>query len=643
MPVDVAIKELIGEDLEAVREEQTKQNERFEKIEKALEELSGLVEEKGREAGTLREDVDKQRSDSEALDVRVKAIESFDVAALTKRVERLENDEEGGLGGVKQIHDKLEVVEKTLGEMRTAGEEASNIAKKVKSTTDEFELKLSQYGREIEDFRTTMDRNQETLEKMGGTSSDVTSAVAALKEAVARKYEALWQDVLNALEDFKTSQMDEMRRFNEQQSSRKGERNNLVSHALNVFASAGEERKKMAAAKDMLVAWKEQSWISARRRQGLWRLHCMAQRRHREVWNKWARRVEVEQLAESFREVYPPEEVNKLREAVADIKRQGDDLQVDCSSLDEKCKSLEASLEVKCSFEELDVKLKAQDSSLKDCIADTEKNINDEWKKAFNDVSDGLELENKRGQALDTRLSQQEEQTVTLGEAVGDCAKAKEMQTMMRDTLLVWNSIKQLDTAKADKKDLDAFAVESSSRDRLSVQRVESLEFDISSRVREEVQKTQERWSDLDIRVEESARQFQHWEQMWERLAGYVEDLVARISELQANQTAATTRSTSRTRDVSGGTYSSNGATLNRSHLAGNNASVNASTAATGNAGALSRVDSATSLEARTMWMGAKGVVDATLDQAFGQPPRARLIARPKSASRRGHDLGLDR
>merc|ERR1712226_441047 len=112
----------------------------------------------------------------------------------------------------------------------------------------------------------------------------------------------------------------------------------------------------------------------------------------------------------------------------------------------------------------------------------------------------------------------------------------------MRDTLLMWNSIKQLDAAKADKKELDAYAVESSGRDRLSVQRIESLEVDLSSRVREEVQRTQERWSNLDMRVEENAKQFRHWEQMWERLAGYVEDLVVKIQELQGTAAAEAAR-----------------------------------------------------------------------------------------------------
>merc|ERR1712151_1327318 len=96
--------------------------------------------------------------------------------------------------------------------------------------------------------------------------------------------------------------------------------------------------------------------------------------------------------------------------------------------------------------------------------------------------------------------------------------------------------------AKADKKELDAYAVESGGRDRLSAQRIESLETDLASRVREQVHITQERWSHLEVRVEENVKQFQHWEQMWERLAGYVEDLVVKIQELQGTAAAEAAR-----------------------------------------------------------------------------------------------------
>merc|ERR1712183_663834 len=202
--------------------------------------------------------------------------------------------------------------------------------------------------------------------------------------------------------------------------------------------------------------------------------------------------------------------------------------------------------------------------------------------------------------------------------------------------------------------------------------RIESLEVDLSSRVREEVQRTQERWSNLDMRVDENSKQFRHWEQMWERLAGYVEDLVVKIQELQGTAaaeaarlpTASNMRPGSRSREATpqrvvprsrselpptlGHPAASSSTTVERTAMADQSASASASTAATlaGHA----RLDSANSVESRGMWVGPKAIVDVassgarhpldvTLDQALSQP--SRVTARPKSASsRRGHDWG---
>lgn len=41
------------------------------------------------------------------------------------------------------------------------------------------------------------------------------------------------------------------------------------------------------------------------------------------------------------------------------------------------------------------------------------------------------------------------------------------MQGIMKDVLLIWTAVKQLDAAKADKRELDAFANEASTRDQV--------------------------------------------------------------------------------------------------------------------------------------------------------------------------------
>jgi len=80
---------------------------------------------------------------------------------------------------------------------------------------------------------------------------------------------------------------------------------------------------------------------------------------------------------------------------------------------------------------------------------------------------------------------------------------------------------------------VDNFAVENSKRAKRVEQRFEDLESESNTKLQEGVMSMQERLQELGGRVEENSRAFRHWQQMWESLAGFVEDLVAKIAEIQ--------------------------------------------------------------------------------------------------------------
>jgi len=111
-------------------------------------------------------------------------------------------------------------------------------------------------------------------------------------------------------------------------------------------------------------------------------------------------------------------------------------------------------------------------------------------------------------------------------------AKQEEMKSIVTDIEQNCNSIKQLDNGKADKKDVDYLALETGNLQKLSG-RLEGLEADFLSIPRQEIHQLQEKWFGMEGRLEECCRQFQHWEHMWEKLSGYVEDLVVKVGELQ--------------------------------------------------------------------------------------------------------------
>lgn len=383
------------------------------------------------------------------------------------------------------------------------------------------------------------------------------------------------------------------------------------------------------------------------------------QRRCRQVVHRWSHQTALEHIAENIREDCG-KETEVVRQA---IDEQEKTVSIRCDTIEESLRRLD---EEKCSTENLEQVQKSQEAQMAENFdkLQAEKCSNEELEKLSRTLEEQIVKGTEDQERLESKLTDQEKSVTDIVEALGEYAKSGEVSGMMRDVLLMWNSIKQLDAAKADKKDLDCFAVESSGRDKLSTRRLEDLESDVGNRVREEVLRAQERWSDLDGRVEENAKQFRHWERMWEKLAGFVEDLVTKISELQGAAAETVKLPPAPTnRPGSGGRASSRdvesnsrpprrpaspvfpsqlGAALDRSGI-DSDATVGLGIGAQSSAAGSGDPD-----QSRMLWIGgARAIVDATLDQAMAKatpasmrPPRQ--MARPKSASssRKPHDRG---
>eukprot|EP00927_Polykrikos_kofoidii_P054665 TRINITY_DN49053_c0_g1_i1.p1 TRINITY_DN49053_c0_g1~~TRINITY_DN49053_c0_g1_i1.p1 ORF type:complete len:709 (+),score=144.70 TRINITY_DN49053_c0_g1_i1:95-2128(+) len=572
-PVDIAIKELFKEELHVVQENQTKHDDRFTKIEQAFEELSGRVEERAREAQLLRDDVERHRQDHESLDARVKILESFDSEALRGRVQRLESDEDGA-GGLQQLRERLDGVGRELREVQPRVEENSRIVGATKSRTDELDGLVKQSGRDVERLHETVQASEERLQNMEVSASAVKLAQQAIEDVVARKYETLWNDVLHAIEEAKASQLEQQRKELEQRrEDTKLEAKNIVSYALNLLGSAHAERRRLALAKDLVVAWREQTWICARRRIGLWRLQTIWRRRNRVALNRWCRRTAELRVEADLRAEY----TSLLPDVGKAIESSG--LPTRCSELEAQISDgleavRKAQVDDYLSKEDFEVKVEernlVRDTSLQErldklqregneAIQDLEKSVANMTKlsqenvdKATDNFQKALEEAKQATEEFARRLDEQEQHTLELDNLLDDCAKTKELQTMTRDTLLMWNSIKQLDLAKLDRQALDSIADAAAERERIANRRAEEMEAQIKGTVQEGVLQMQGRCQEIDGKVDESSKQVQHWEQMWEKLANYVEDLVAKMSEVQAVAEAATPSNKKKTGGGSG-------------------------------------------------------------------------------------------
>jgi len=585
---------------------------------KAVQELSGKMVEREREGEKLRETLASFQTDIGASNEKTQAQLNEDVTTLKARLDKLDDDPDG-IGGFKQVHEKCTIFEKTFGEFTPKFEDSLRLVKENTSRTEEFDRKLRDLSRQCEDLTEQVKAAEAKVKDMDGITSTVHIAQEALEDAVTRKYEKLWEDVLHSIDEVKSSQLEAMRTdMDSQTNAAKLETRSLVNYALNFMASAHGERRQNAINKSLIMAWKEQTRISDRRRMGISYLQKIMQRRHRVVFDTWHRKHSTSVLCDRLHGQYTGQlsDVYKaLEDGDAKLKGQCDKLQGEVTKLDKE---------------------KASNKHLEETAQQLRQTLQEELKAihAINaklkDHGEGLrrhdELHRNHGDAeatLDAKISGLGRELSDLIVQCQGYARNEEVKGMIRDILLIWNSIKQLDTAKADKKDVDSFALETGNRDKLSSRRFDDLEADFASKSRQETLRIQEKWSELDGRLDESGRQFRHWEQMWEKLSGFVEDLVAKIGDLQGDKLPSTMKGRNGSRDNLA--RSRDIPTLPHHHP-GHGGHDHAAASRPG------MHQHAEGLDTKMLWINsAKGIVDATIDQACATTPTA---ARPKSASR---------
>jgi methyl-accepting chemotaxis protein len=618
MAAEQAIKDLIQEVLKDFFGEQEQTKLQNAEMAKKLEELSGKIVERELEADKVRERLDSFQKDMEDRNGKSQAQLDEDVKTIKDRLDLFEDDA-NGRGGLVQVHAKCTELDRILNEMLPKMEDSMRLVKENTSRTEGFDRQLRDVCRQCEEIAETMKASEERLAKIEGITSTVSTAMQAVEDSVARKYEKLWEDVLHHISEMNGSCMDAVKRdLEEQMEANKTKTMSLVNFAQNFMASALGERRQMAKNRTLVLAWKEQTWIAARRKLGLRCLEKIVRRRENFAtpFYRWHRGHLMSSLCDRLHGQY----TSQLEGVYKDMKAGDDKLSHRCDKLDDEAHKA------------------ATKKSLQETVQQLHQSIKDEM-KALNPIRHTLEGHTSLlHEHSDLHRTHTDAEAITsksmsrigsdLAWVIQDCkeyAKNEEVKGMIRDILLIWNSIKQLDTAKADKKDVDTFALETGNRDKLSARRLEDLEADFLSKSRQETIRVQEKWSEMEGRLDESGRQFQHWEQMWEKLSGFVEDLVAKVGDLQGATTMKSARAGSRS-------------DITRSRPDARTVPTNFGPGAPGghNSAAYPRAH-VEGPDAKMQWINsAKGIVDATIDQAVtGSRPNSAsgTRVRPKSAS----------
>lgn len=606
--LELDIKDLFKEELTALRDEQAAFIAKQEEGLKQIQEISGKVVQNETEVNQLKEAFGRFQQEMETSTKEKQTQVAEDVKNMEARLGEFQ----------KKVSEDCTKFDTILNEISPKFEASLRQEKNREVRTEEFDRMLRDLTRQCEELTEKVKASEARVTKMDGITSTVQSAQEALEDSITRKYNSMWEDVLNAIQEVKGNQVQMMREdLDNQKEACKSETRSLVNYALNFMASAHGERRQMALSKSLMLAWKEQTWISARRRMGVSYLHKILQRRHRVVFDTWHRRHSTSELCDRLKSQYE----DKLNDVYKDMREGDKGLSVRCNGIDEEVRKLANEMGTKQSLKQSMDDLRRQLSEEMKVIKilegrvsnhDADFSRHEEWHRSYEEAQKKFRIDWARF----------EKELADLIEQCKQYAKNEEVNGMIRDILLLWNSVKQMDAAKADKKDVDSFALETLDRDKLATRRLEDIEQDIALKSKHETLRLQEKWTEFDNRLDESGRQFRHWEQMWEQLSGYVEDLVVKIGDLQGNKPAATLKTPGRV-----------GSNVAKSRLIptipGDGRSESATTL---------RAPQVAEADTKLLWLNsAKGIVDATIDQAVnpagGGAAAVRSRSRPRSAS----------
>lgn len=520
-------------------------------------------------------------------------------------------------------------------------EESRNDVAELKRSCQKFNDEIHEMQREWKGAEKSVFTAEKRLQEMETKCQEVSISQARLDENVEGKYNRLWNDVVvNGLEEVKMSSIKELKREiqkkNEDSSNRSA---SLVNYALQVMSKAAEVAKRTQVKKEFVDLWREKANDRARMKLACRMLDTFWVRRWRgrDCFRQWKDRASEEtkiiRLAREYEAKIP--DVPRIMGILEDtgIPEQVQDLWVRVRELgDQKANQRNVLELLKKASDDVDVRFER--------VTKVETEMGSQGKQvlALEDARTGLEAGLSR---VEQQVSFDAKEIKRIDSGLGEFAKGTEVSGMMKDVLLIWNSIKQLDAAKADKTEMDAMALEGLNKEKLAARRLEDIEADSSSKLSEGVMMMHERWQDLHGKVDENSKQLQTLQQMLGPLASFVEELVAKIAETQGVDTMRLPPGAMG--GGGNGNYrpppreSSNNGAAGGSRSAGGPSAVGPS----GSGAAMAAVDS------MEQWLsGAKGIVEASLDPGGqqGGAPRggggARYSAQkppPRPGSARAH------
>lgn len=309
----------------------------------------------------------------------------------------------------------------------------------------------------------------------------------------------------------------------------------LVTYALNVMSKAAQVAKRTSMQKEFIELWREKADSRLRIKLGCRTLGGFWTRRWRgrDCFRHWKDRASEEtkvlRLAKEYEAKIPdtPQIVGIIGDT--GLPHQVQDLWTKVQELGDTKANEKYVLELLTNTrDEVDVRFQK--------VVEIERKMGSQGED-IQRLEVDLKDVDAAAKGLDQQVRIDTQEIRRIDNGLSEFAKANEVSGMMKDVLLIWNSIKQLDASKADKTEMDAVALEGLNKEKMASRRLEDIEAEGSAKLSEGVMMMHERWQDLHGRVDDNSKHLQTLQQMLGPLASFVEELVAKIAETQGVDT----------------------------------------------------------------------------------------------------------
>ncbi|CDJ33779.1 uncharacterized protein EMH_0093010 [Eimeria mitis] len=401
----------------------------------------------------------KLQNDTERLSERVDALDKLRIREKIERYDSDHNELKSFQSQISLLDSKIKSQESTASNLQGR---LVDIESKQSNLDDQFKEMLPEFG-SLKAGQTAAAVQCQAAE---ARCTEVERRQEELANSVENKYENLWRGVEQSLEAISTAELQKYQSDIQALSGKVEKRINLrISYCLDILTKATEMNRQRDVKRSVLLRWREQAWLASRRKFGLSLLASRIYSRVRSFFRRWFYQArwasEIERVKEEFKKLVPDVDA------------------VLAGTVNPRLQLLEEGAAAEARKTELLVERNKEVWSYLQSTMDRALALEHKTKEgteALERMSTDIDRHANFRRDAEERVQSAEAMVTQLSEQFALLARDDDVKNMMKDILLIWTAVKQLDAAKADRKELENLGVETTAKNETLSESVQKLE-----------------------------------------------------------------------------------------------------------------------------------------------------------------------